>query len=61
MCFLITADHSLEYAIEKIVISNNWQNQQLCTIINNYFANVQSNLVLLHTNRIYYELFFDKF
>jgi hypothetical protein len=45
MYFLIIADHLLEYAIKKTVISNNWQNQQLYMIINNYFTNVQSNLV----------------
>jgi hypothetical protein len=44
MCFLIIADHLLEHIIEKIVIGNNWQHQQLCTIIDNYFADAQSNL-----------------
>jgi hypothetical protein len=34
--------------IKKTVICNNQQNQQLHTIINNYFANVQSNLVEPH-------------
>jgi hypothetical protein len=48
MCFLIIADHPLEHAIEKTVIGNNWQNQQLHTIIDNYFADAQSNLVEPH-------------
>jgi hypothetical protein len=44
-CLLIIADHPLEHVIKKTVIGNNWQNQQLCTIIDNYFADVQSNVV----------------
>jgi hypothetical protein len=44
MCFLIIADHLLEHAIEKTVIGDNWQNQQLHTIMHDYFTNVQSNL-----------------
>jgi hypothetical protein len=44
MCFLIITDHTLEHAIGKTVIGDNWQNQQLHTIINDYFANAQSNL-----------------
>jgi hypothetical protein len=44
MCFLIIANYLLEYTIEKMIISNNWCNQQLHTIINNYLADVQSNL-----------------
>jgi hypothetical protein len=48
MCFLIIANHPLEHVIKKPVIGNNWQTQQLHTIINNYLANVQFNLTELY-------------
>jgi hypothetical protein len=35
----------LEHTIKKMVIGNNWQNQQLHMIIDDYFADTQSNLV----------------
>jgi hypothetical protein len=61
MCFLIIADHPLEYAIEKTVIGDNRQNQQLHTITHDYFANVQSNLVeprlfLVYVSYIFWRL-----
>jgi hypothetical protein len=52
MCFLIIADHLLEHAIKKTVISNNWQNQQLYMIIDDYFANAQSNLAEPHISSL---------
>jgi hypothetical protein len=48
MYFLIIADHLLEHAIKKTVIGYNQQNQQLCTIIDNYLINVHSNLTEPH-------------
>jgi hypothetical protein len=35
----------VKHTIKKVVISNNWQNCQLHTIIDNYFTNAQFNLI----------------